>query len=428
MEAFICLRAPRKIMGINVWIITYAVLHSILLSLCNSHIIRTIHVSSKVPVGYEITKLSKVEPIPVLESETTGLFGVNEHGSIVTKGVLFDFAGSSISLLVRNGLDDKILDSLQIHILEPSLPSDNLVFQQSNYVGHIDENRPAGSKISIVGHLIVSGCDNVKYSLINGSDSFHLETIYFGSTHNNLVTSLKSFNREVQDLYKVVLIAVCSGFSTSTIIEIHILDVNDISPKFKSREINVLTSTDQSWREVTTVQAIDGDQNEKLSYTLSGSSEFYIDKDSGKIYSEENYVHAGSYDVSVVATDSVGHRSEPIIVYIEVQSPTLKFERKLEQIHSRRKRSTISINKTHDIVENSTFSRPLFSVASVKNPPSGERYEVVSESVSDLIQAPNNIGEVYLLPGRRLDFENENHRRIILVYNRTNIDNPGGKS
>jgi hypothetical protein len=214
--------------------------------------------------------------------------------------------------------------------------------------------------------------------------------------------------------------------SASTFVEIHILDKNDIIPKFKSAEQSVQTSPDQSWGAIATVTAYDGDQNEHVTYSLKGSSEFYIDQDTGDVYSEKNYLYPGSYSVTVFATDSVGHISEPLSLNIEVLSDTLTFVSKYSTGHHLTKRATLTIKRQYDIVENSTISTSLFSVASVQPRPQAERYKQISASV-DIFEEPNYNGQVYLKPSHSLDYEDVNHRQIVLIYNRTNLNTPEGK-
>ena len=416
----------KYIMEHNVWILVFGILYSIQ-SMCDAKIIRTVQVPHNVPIGYEISKLFLKEAPHVIEScdgDLNNVFNVYENGAVVTKNKLNNLVGLSQVLVVKNEINDKVLESLHINIVQSQ---HHLVFQQSKYIGTIKENERKGEQVKIIGHLIVLDCKNVTYSLLNGSESFEVRTVSFGSTHDNVITSLKSFNREIQDLYMITLEGKCSsGKSASSVLEIHILDKNDIIPKFKSAVQSVETLPDQSWGKITTVTAYDGDQNEHITYTLKGSEELYIDQDTGDVYSEKDYLYPGSYSATTFATDSVGHVSEPLSLHVEVQSNTLTFVPKYSKGHHLTKRATVTIQMPYDIVENSSVSKSLFSVASVKPRPLAERYKQISASL-DIFEEPDYNGQVFLKPGYSLDYEDVNHRQIVLIYNRTNMNTPEGK-
>lgn len=414
----------KAIMEVNWWMCVFGILHS-MLSLCDGKSARTVHVPHNAPVGYEVTKLLQIEAPHVIESfqgHLQNTFNVLENGAVVTKETLTGLGGASQVLVVRNGVNDKILESLHINILQ-STPN-HLVFQQSKYIGTIKENEKVGSHVKIIGQIKVLGCENVTYSLLYGSKSFSYQTMYLESTHDNVLTSLKSFNRELQGLYIAVLEGKCSsGESAVTYIDIHILDKNDIIPKFMSSDVFVRTSPDQCCSKITTIKAYDGDQNEHITYSLEDGPEFYIDSVSGDVYSEADYLYTGSYSVTVFATDSAGHISEPLSLHIDV----LGFKPQHNSSHHLTKRATLIISRQFDIVENSTISKSLFSVTSVKPRPMAERYSQISASV-DVFEEPDFNGQVYLKRGRSLDFEDINQRQIVLIYNRTNLNRPEGKT
>lgn len=400
------------------------VLHSIFTS--EAKIEKFIQIPSNVPVGFEVAKLSHVEP-PLAVETPHGIqraFSVLENGAVVVKHDLSAFGDTSHNLVVKNGMSDRVLESLHISVFK-SLQNQP-VFLQPVYIGTIKENEKVGSRVNIVGHLSAVGCENVTYSLLNGSNLFSFKTEYYGSTHNSVVTSKRPFNRESKDLYRVCLEALCSdGMSARTYLDIHILDKNDIVPKFRSSEIYIQTSSDQSWGKITTIKAYDGDQNEQITYNLDDSSHFFIDPQTGELFSEKDYLSPGSYIATIVAVDSAGHESEPLTVHIEVPSDMLKFKPRLIQsgIHHLVRRATVP-PKIITVDENISSGMAVFSIASVQPTPPAERYSVVSTSV-DLFEEPDINGRVYLKPGKTLDYENPDHREIVLVYNRTNLNTPG---
>lgn len=300
-------------------------------------------------------------------------------------------------------------------------------FQHSKYIGTISENEPVGTSVNIIGHITACCKNSPSYSLESEMKYFNLNTVYFGNEHNNILVSRHSFDREITDLYRVRLKAHCSnGHTAETVIEVHILNKNDNVPQFNQAALVIETSTDQSWGKIATFSAQDLDQNDRIIYTIEGNMEFFIDSDTGDLYAENDYLFQGSYDLKVFASDSAGHISEPLDVHIIAESDVLKYRSFHNPgSHQLSKRATTTIARAYDIVENSTTTSELFSVASVKPRPPAEKYALVSASV-DMFLPPNNDGSVYLKPGMKLDYEDENQREILVIFNRTDLNTPEG--
>ncbi|KAH3768189.1 hypothetical protein DPMN_169401, partial [Dreissena polymorpha] len=305
--------------------------------------------------------------------------------------------------------------------------SSPVFFQQTHYVGLISENEPIGSRVSVIGQLSVANCVHVKYKLLgNDATNFELDTRNFISTHNNILLSRKSFDREDKSRYHLIVQAECAeqdgvSHTVTALVDIYILDINDNVPAFHNSFISVQTASDQSWNAIASVQASDEDENEIIAYSIEDNPDFYIDQNSGELLAESDYLYPGSYSVSVTAVDSAGHRSKPLNVRIEVPSKVLKFE----PVHNHHvsKRAITTISKKYPILENNTQSLFLFSVATSQPRSFAERYSLVSSSV-DIILPPDKEGNVYLVPGRRLDYENVTHRVINMVFNITNQNTP----
>lgn len=306
--------------------------------------------------------------------------------------------------------------------------SPSLVFQQSEYIGTISENEPVGTTVNVIGHLSVSCEETPYYFLQSGKEYFNLETVFYGLEHNNILTSHHSFDREEKDVYAVEVLAVCSDELTAeTTIKVHILDKNDNFPVLVDPVKTIHTTADQSWGKIATFTAFDRDQNDQITYTITGSEEFFIKDDTGDLYAENDYLIPGGYSLTVLATDKVGHTSVPHEVHIHVESDVLKFKSfHRAKSHHLYKRATTTIARNYDIVENSTGTSQLFSVASVQPRPPAERYALVSASV-DIFMPPNNDGSVYLKQGLKLDYEDENQREILVIFNRTNLNTPEGR-
>ncbi|XP_030621286.1 protocadherin alpha-2-like [Chanos chanos] len=127
-------------------------------------------------------------------------------------------------------------------------------------------------------------------------------------------------DRESVSLYNVTITATDEGtppLSSTSVIVVHISDVNDNSPRFQERIANVyVKENSQIGAVIYMVSAFDSDidDNAKITYSLIGSSSkstpvatfVNINADSGDIHSLQsfNYEEMKAFDFKVQATDS----------------------------------------------------------------------------------------------------------------------------
>ena len=405
------------------FILLCGIIHSLIL-VGESKTIKNITVPHNAPDGYFVTLIPHSLPHCYIETSFTQFPRYFTHlsdGSLVTKGDISNLNGSEIPVIVKSL--DSHETTFNLHVHEVSA-----VFHQNHYIGTIYEHEKVGSEVHIVGHVSLFSQMNATYRILTGEQLFELETEFLGSSsHNNKLLSKQSFDRETQSLFKVrVEGRLSDSQSAETVIEVHVLDINDNAPKFRQPSITVYASPDQTWGSITTLTASDPDLDDQLRYSLEDDSKFFIDPDTGELYSIADILEHGHHVVKAYAMDKAWHQSEAVSVHIIVQSDTLKFKPKLS--HHISKRAITTIRKTFEIVENRTSFSSLFSVASVQPRPmsSMEVYELVSASVP-LFRRPDINGNVYLKAGERLDYEDPTHRNIELVFNRTNPNMPNGK-
>ena len=395
-----------------------------------SKLLQSISIPHDAPVGYSLTKLNDNDAnnfIDLANENFKDLFQRTKDGAITIKRKLSDLAGTTINVPVKNAFTNAISDILHIKIVK----FDTFVFPQKKYVGTIKENKHPGSHVKIIGHLAVTdaGYKNLTYSLLSANHSFAVNYISYGNSHDNRIIALKSFDRESRQRYSFLLQAeAVTGELALTEIEVHILDDNDNIPRFQQSVLEVTATSGPNWNSIVTVEALDDDLNDRISYFLTGSGDFVIDSDTGEIFSEEDYLFVGNYLLKVYANDSAGHISDPLIIHIHVDSENSALLFMPRSYHHVSKRATTTISKLFVIVENSTSVSSLFSVATTQPRPasSTEEYGLISSSV-DIFQQPDRNGNVYLKPGRVLDYEDPSHREILLIFNRTNMFSPGGK-
>uniref|UniRef100_A0A673KMY3 Protocadherin 1 alpha 6 n=1 Tax=Sinocyclocheilus rhinocerous TaxID=307959 RepID=A0A673KMY3_9TELE len=161
------------------------------------------------------------------------------------------------------------------------------------------------------------GKNGIVHCALNGSLPFKLETSY--NNHYSLVVD-GPLDRESVSLYNITITAADEGtpsLSSSTVITLHISDVNDNAPHFPAPVINAfLSENGQAGGLVTKVSADDSDtgENAELSYSLLDSTSssvpittlININSLSGEIFSLQSFNHEETkrFQFQVMATDS----------------------------------------------------------------------------------------------------------------------------
>ncbi|XP_050976434.1 protocadherin alpha-2 isoform X12 [Labeo rohita] len=182
----------------------------------------------------------------------------------------------------------------------------------------VKEDTKSGTAVALV---TVSDKDGGKNSIVHcalkGLFPFKLETSY--NNHYSLVVD-GPLDRETVSLYNITITAADEGtpsLSSSTVITVHISDVNDNAPHFPATVINAfLSENSQAGGLVTKVSADDSDtgENAELSYSLLDSSSssvpittlININSLSGEIFSLQSFNHEETkrLQFQVMATDS----------------------------------------------------------------------------------------------------------------------------
>ncbi|XP_053092849.1 protocadherin alpha-3 isoform X6 [Pangasianodon hypophthalmus] len=187
----------------------------------------------------------------------------------------------------------------------------------NSLVNMIKEDAPAGT---MVGLITVKDSDAGKNGAVNlkihNSVPFKIQHTY-KNKYSIVVDG--SLDRESVSQYNITLIATDEGtppLSSTSVITVHISDVNDNAPRFQDTIINVhVKENSQVGAVIYTVSAFDPDvgDNARISYSLLESSKsiplssmININSDSGDIYSLQsfNYEEMKTFQFKVQATDS----------------------------------------------------------------------------------------------------------------------------
>ncbi|XP_034163509.2 protocadherin alpha-4-like [Pangasianodon hypophthalmus] len=180
----------------------------------------------------------------------------------------------------------------------------------NSLVNMIKEDAPAGT---MVGLITVKDSDAGKNGAVNlkihNSVPFKIQHTY-KNKYSIVVDG--SLDRESVSQYNITLIATDEGtppLSSTSVITVHISDVNDNAPRFQDTIINVhVKENSQVGAVIYTVSAFDPDvgDNARISYSLLESSKsiplssmININSDSGDIYSLQSFNYEEMKNISV---------------------------------------------------------------------------------------------------------------------------------
>ncbi|XP_058646309.1 protocadherin alpha-3-like isoform X45 [Onychostoma macrolepis] len=254
-------------------------------------------------------------------TDETNRFTINSNsGEIVVQGQIDYEEDSAIELRVQ--ARDKGSPPKSTHckvLIEVVDENDNVPeIVTTPLLESVKEDTKSGTVVALV---TVSDKDGGKNGIVScalkGSFPFKLETSY--NNHYSLVVD-GPLDRESVSLYNITITAADEGtpsLSSSTVITVHISDVNDNAPHFPAPVINAfLSENGLAGGLVTKVSADDSDtgENAELSYSLLDSSSssvpittlMNINSLSGEIFSLQSFNHEETkrFQFQVMATDS----------------------------------------------------------------------------------------------------------------------------
>ncbi|XP_050976426.1 protocadherin alpha-2 isoform X4 [Labeo rohita] len=292
-----------------------------------------IKVRENVSLGTKIISLTATDLDEGTNSDI--VYSTAEHGNI-KKQSLFTVVPETGDIVVKGQIDHEINSAIELRVQARDKGSPPKSTQCKVLIEVMDENDNApeitvtpllesvkedtksGTAVALVTVSDRDGGKNgIVHCALKGLFPFKLETSY--NNHYSLVVD-GPLDRESVSLYNITITAADEGtpsLSNSTVITVHISDVNDNVPHFPAPVINAfLSENGQAGGLVTKVSADDSDtgENAELSYSLLDSSSssvpittlININSLSGEIFSLQSFNHEETkrFQFQVMATDS----------------------------------------------------------------------------------------------------------------------------
>ena len=273
----------------------------------------------------------------VLPPEFKSFFNLDPNKGILTAAVRFDkeeYPEIRFKIIAEDHGEPPKTGRAVVLITVQDVNDNAPVFQKNQYTFSVAENEPLGSIVDVVtaedkDHDIPN-C-NFTYSIsYYGSDTESLEKFHLDQNTGSITTEV-SLNRELTDVYHLMILAIDKGEPKNTgsvPVTIIVTDVNDNPPYFvfpnnTNRSVQV-SSMAQVGYPITKVKAIDRDSgiNAQLTYKITGGNSdhlFKLERKSGTL-STARRLHKTLHSIYVLelsVSDSGIHTAKSTLeVYI----------------------------------------------------------------------------------------------------------------
>ncbi|XP_073677255.1 protocadherin alpha-3-like [Garra rufa] len=254
------------------------------------------------------------------QSKILQIFDIDPHTGVITVKGNIDFEENN-AFEIRAQASDKgqppmsthckvLVEVLDINDNEPEITVTSLL-------STVKEDASIGTAVALVSVIDRDGGKNgIVNCIVSNKVPFKLETNY--KNYYSLVVD-GPLDRERASEYNVTITATDEGtppLSSTSVITVHITDVNDNAPRFPDPVINVyVKENSQIGAVIHTVSAFDPDigDNARITYSLLESSKsgpvtsmININSDNGDIHSLQsfNYEEINTFEFKVQATDS----------------------------------------------------------------------------------------------------------------------------
>ncbi|XP_036380430.1 protocadherin alpha-8-like isoform X9 [Megalops cyprinoides] len=292
-----------------------------------------VKIPENVPYGASVIQLNASDIDEGINGQI--IYSLAKHGN-VNMMEMFAIDPDSGEITVKGNIDyeENAAFDIRVQAQDKGLPPRSSACKVLIEVLDVNDNAPEISVTSLkstvredvkpgtaVALITVSDKDggnngNVKCH-ISGALPFRLQSSY--KNYYSLVVE-GPLDRETTSQYNVTIIATDEGtppLSSTSVITVHVSDVNDNAPRFLEPEINVYVKENSPVGGVICiVSAFDSDENEnaRVTYSLleissnpvSASAKVSVNSVSGQIYSLQsfNYEEVKTFQFQVQATDS----------------------------------------------------------------------------------------------------------------------------
>ncbi|XP_033122343.1 protocadherin-15-like [Anneissia japonica] len=208
-------------------------------------------------------------------------------------------------LLTVQATDGTLMDTTDVQVIVQDSNDNNPIFNSS----HLAFTVPEGISGEIVGQVQAYDLDEpgtinsqVEFTLI--SDAFTIDPV------TGVITTSEALDRETQAQYMITVTAqdkAANPRSTTIIVTITVLDVNDNGPTFEKSTYTVMVMENSPITDVVTVKATDSDIETNIRYMIvSGDTNiFALDSTSGdlSVLAPLDYEEQKMYTLTISATD-----------------------------------------------------------------------------------------------------------------------------
>ncbi|XP_030782164.1 protocadherin-23 [Rhinopithecus roxellana] len=304
-------------------------------------------VPESIPVGYSVlivsaTDLESNENISYRIISSSKEFSIDpKNGTIFTISPILLLDKISTTQFLVEASDGGNPDLRALTLVEIGIQDMNNYapeFTVKSYNLSLSEDALIGSTLvtfSNIDHDWTHENTYVEYSIISGNlqNNFHVETNFIHSEYPykqvGYLVLLHSLDREASANHELVILASDSGcppLSSTAVISIQVLDVNDNPPNFSnlSYHTHVKESTPLG-SHITVVSANDrdtGSHAEIVYYIISGNEKghFYLEENTGVLYLVKplDYEEMAKFTLTVQASDAEKKHFSFAVVFVNV--------------------------------------------------------------------------------------------------------------